>query len=96
MLSGLAVGSAATSASAQGSPQTLPEVVVTGGAQPGHELPKPAAGGQVARGGRLGLLGNTDIMDTPFNTTNFTAELLRTSSRVRSAMSWSMIRRCAC
>jgi iron complex outermembrane receptor protein len=35
------------------------------------------AGGQVARGGRLGLLGNVDIMDTPFNATNYTQALIQ-------------------
>jgi iron complex outermembrane receptor protein len=35
------------------------------------------AGGQVARGGRLGLLGNADIMDTPFNATNYTQALIQ-------------------
>ncbi len=37
-------------------------------------LPPPYAGGQVATGGQLGLLGNRDVMDTPFNQTNFTAK----------------------
>jgi iron complex outermembrane receptor protein len=40
-------------------------------------LSKAYAGGQVARGGRLGLLGNVDMMDTPFNTTNFTHALIQ-------------------
>jgi len=31
--------------------------------------------GQVARGGRVGLLGNRDFMDTPFNITGYTAEM---------------------
>ncbi|HEY2402708.1 MAG TPA: hypothetical protein VGI23_20305, partial [Steroidobacteraceae bacterium] len=37
------------------------------------ELPADYAGGQIARGGRIGLFGNLDIMDTPFNSTNYTA-----------------------
>jgi iron complex outermembrane receptor protein len=37
-------------------------------------LPPPYAGGQVAIGGQLGLLGNRDVMDTPFNQTNYTAQ----------------------
>lgn len=37
-------------------------------------LPPVYAGGQVARGGRLGLLGNRDIMDTPFNITSYTSK----------------------
>lgn len=35
------------------------------------------AGGQVARGGRAGILGNLDFMDSPFTATNFTEELVR-------------------
>ena len=37
-------------------------------------IPPPYAGGQVATGGQLGVLGNRDVMDTPFNQTNFTAK----------------------
>ncbi len=37
-------------------------------------VPPPYAGGQVAKGGQLGVLGNRDVMDTPFNQTNFTAK----------------------
>ncbi|MFC0252845.1 TonB-dependent receptor [Massilia consociata] len=40
-------------------------------------LPSAYAGGQVARGGRMGLLGNVDIMDTPFNTMNYTQALIQ-------------------
>lgn len=40
-------------------------------------LPEPYAGGQVATGGQVGILGNRDIMDTPFNQTNYTAELMQ-------------------
>lgn len=36
-------------------------------------LPVPYPGGQIARGGQVGLLGNKDFMDTPFSTTSFTA-----------------------
>src|ERR1700754_3489252 len=41
------------------------------------ELPADYAGGQIARGGRIGLFGNLDITDTPFNNTNYTAEFIR-------------------
>lgn len=34
------------------------------------------AGGQVARGGRAGLLGNLDFMDAPFASTAFTSDLV--------------------
>jgi iron complex outermembrane receptor protein len=39
-------------------------------------LPPAYAGGQIARGSRVGLLGNRDFMDTPFNTTSYTAETI--------------------
>jgi len=37
-------------------------------------LPPPYAGGQVATGGQVGLLGNRPVMDTPFNQTSYTAK----------------------
>ncbi|RZI73078.1 MAG: TonB-dependent receptor [Variovorax sp.] len=40
-------------------------------------LTKPFAGGQVARGGRVGILGNQDVMSTPFNSTSYTNELIQ-------------------
>ncbi|WDZ96672.1 TonB-dependent siderophore receptor [Herbaspirillum sp. WKF16] len=53
----------------------LPTVTVTGASENGL---KPAyAGGQVARGGSLGVLGTQDVMDTPFSTTNYTADTLK-------------------
>ena len=53
----------------------LPEVKVTAS---GDYLSLPAAyaGGQVARGARLGMLGNRDVMDTPFNITAYTADVV--------------------
>lgn len=53
----------------------LAPVVVTGTAVEG-ELPAPMAGGQVARGGGLGVLGTADVMDTPFSTVNYTSQLM--------------------
>lgn len=39
--------------------------------------PAPAyAGGQVATGGTLGLLGSTSVMNSPFSTVNFTSQLI--------------------
>ena len=55
-------------------PQLAP-VVVTGAAVESG-LPAPLAGGQVARGGGLGVLGTSDVMDTPFSTVNYTAQVL--------------------
>jgi iron complex outermembrane recepter protein len=52
----------------------LEEIIVTGSQV---DLAGAYAGGQIARGGRVGMFGNLDIMDTPFNSTNYTAELMR-------------------
>ena len=40
-------------------------------------LKAPYAGGQVARGGRVGILGSQDVMDTPFSITNYTQKLIQ-------------------
>ena len=40
-------------------------------------LSRPFAGGQVARGGRIGILGAQDNMDTPFSVTSYTSELIQ-------------------
>lgn len=37
---------------------------------------RSVAGGQVADGGRLGLLGNANVFETPFSTTSFTNKLI--------------------
>ncbi len=58
----------------------LPAVTVTSGSATPEALPAPYAGGQVARGARLGALGNLDVMDTPFNVTAYTAELIENQS----------------
>jgi len=42
----------------------------------GDPTPPVYAGGQVATGGRAGVLGNKDVMDTPFSTTAYTSELI--------------------
>ncbi|NNM74148.1 TonB-dependent siderophore receptor [Enterovirga sp. DB1703] len=57
--------------------ETLPGIEVSSEAarRPGN-LPPPYAGGQVARGGSLGVLGTRDILDTPFSTVNFTQKLI--------------------
>lgn len=53
----------------------MPVVTVQAGAID-DGLPAPYAGGQVARGGGLGVLGTADVMDVPFSTTNYTAQTL--------------------
>ncbi|EJN07997.1 TonB-dependent siderophore receptor [Herbaspirillum sp. YR522] len=56
----------------------LPTVTVNASADASAEgLPAPYAGGQVARGGRVGFLGNKDYLSTPFNTTSYTSELIK-------------------
>lgn len=55
---------------------TLPTIQVSGTAQGPSDLPQAHAGGQVAKGARLGLLGNLDLMDTPFSVTSYTAKLI--------------------
>ncbi len=40
-------------------------------------LPPAYAGGQVATGGQVGILGERSFMNTPFNQTSYTSELMR-------------------
>lgn len=54
----------------------LPTVVVKGKADK-DLLPAAAPGGKVATGARLGVLGNTGVMDAAFNITGFTAEQVK-------------------
>ncbi|WP_224776838.1 TonB-dependent receptor [Achromobacter insolitus] len=56
---------------------TLQPVTVTSGALGDGDLPPVYAGGQVAEGARLGLMGNQSVMDTPFNVTSYTSELIK-------------------
>lgn len=55
---------------------SLPQVTVRADTTP-DQSPAPYAGGQVARGGRLGILGNQDMMDVPFSITSYTAETMQ-------------------
>lgn len=66
-----------SSALAQSAAPTLPTVTVTANSAQDQDLPAPYAGGQVAQGARLGMMGNQDVMDTPFNVTSYTAELIQ-------------------
>lgn len=52
---------------------TLEGIEVTAGRQ---TLSPAYAGGQVARGANLGVLGNRDFMDTPFNVASYTAQTM--------------------
>ncbi|HZY18996.1 MAG TPA: TonB-dependent siderophore receptor [Ramlibacter sp.] len=66
------------SATAQTAPtnRALSGVTVYGTVDAIGGLQKTYSGGQLARGGNLGLLGITDLMNVPFSTTNYTAELI--------------------
>lgn len=58
---------------------TLPDLVIKGQSDKveDNKLAPAFAGGQVARGGRVGVLGNQDIMDVPFTSTSYTEETIR-------------------
>ena len=71
----LAAATPALAQQGQSGVAELGEIVVTGGSQVG--LPGAYAGGQVAKGGRVGLFGALDTMDTPFNVTSYTETLIR-------------------
>ena len=54
-------------------PAAVGQVIITGAkvqADPAY------AGGQISRSGGLGVLGEADIMKTPFSTTNYTSQML--------------------
>ena len=70
----LSAAAPALAQTAGAEPTQLDEIVVTGSQV---RLPGAAAGGQVATGGRVGLLGNLDAMDTPFASTSYTEKLVR-------------------
>ncbi|WP_191487629.1 TonB-dependent receptor [Pseudomonas sp. FEN] len=56
---------------------TLSETTVKAAEARPDDLPPVYAGGQVARGGRLGLMGNKDLMDAPFSVSNYTSTLIK-------------------
>ncbi len=61
---------------------TLDETAVIGADRRSDALPAVYAGGQVASGGRLGLLGNTDVMDAPFSVSTYTSALIKDQQAV--------------
>ncbi|ART63370.1 TonB-dependent receptor [Kushneria marisflavi] len=77
---GIAIGSAvaagaATAAEQEGNLETI--TVTSTAIETAGNLPPPAyAGGQVAQGGRLGILGEQDAMNSPFNVISYTDELI--------------------
>ncbi|MDD1960973.1 TonB-dependent siderophore receptor, partial [Pseudomonas sp. 39004] len=50
----------------------LPATLIDAQGMAAEALPPVYAGGQVATGGRVGLLGNKDFMETPFSTISYT------------------------
>lgn len=75
---GASAQTAASPAPAASAGGTLSAITVEASADASAEgLTKPYAGGQVARGGKVGILGNQDIMSTPFSTTSYTNELIK-------------------
>ena len=81
LAAGLTAGMAAPCTLAQTPPpgeeeRVLDTVIVKDSSQ--VELTREYAGGQVARGGRAGLLGNLDFLDAPFSGTAYTSDLILT------------------
>lgn len=73
-----ALAATAQTAPAAGGTATLSTVTVEASADASAEgLTQPFAGGQVARGGRVGILGNQDLMSSAFSVTSFTNELIQ-------------------
>lgn len=68
---------------AAGDVTTLPEMKISA-ERPG-ELPQPYAGGQVARGGRLGVLGNMDLMKAPFSISSYTSQMMQNQHAITAA-----------
>ncbi|MGE8150286.1 TonB-dependent siderophore receptor [Pseudomonas vancouverensis] len=63
----------------------LGETTISGTDGRNSALPAVYPGGQVARGGRLGLLGNTNVMDAPFSVSNYTSTLIKDQQAVTVA-----------
>lgn len=61
---------------AAGGTLTLDPTAVSADAPPQNALPAVYSGGQIARGGELGVLGNQDIMDVPFTMSSYTSQLI--------------------
>ncbi|RKE37557.1 iron complex outermembrane receptor protein [Paraburkholderia sp. BL23I1N1] len=82
-----------TSAYAQAQTGTTQEVskdtkelpAVTVNAESGGDLPETYAGGQLARDGRVGLLGNKSVMDTPFSVSDYTSKRMEDQQAVTLA-----------
>lgn len=60
----------------QGAALELGTSTVTARSAADERLPEAYAGGQVARGARMGILGNQDMQDVPFSFSSYTSELI--------------------
>ena len=61
---------------AEAGSMTLPSTTISASAGR-TEAPQAYAGGQVASGGRMGMLGNKDFMETPFNSISYTDDYVQ-------------------
>lgn len=62
----------------RGAALELEETAISASADASREgLVPEFEGGQVARGGRVGILGNKDYMETPFTSTSYTNQLIQ-------------------
>ncbi len=67
-----------TATGSQGAALELEATSVTASADASRDgLVPEFEGGQVARGGRVGILGNKDYMETPFTSTSYTNQLIQ-------------------
>ncbi|MBT9516599.1 MAG: TonB-dependent receptor [Methyloversatilis discipulorum] len=76
---------AARPSSAGGEVPVLDAVRVRAEAESLHPLPALQAGGQMARGGRLGMLGNADVMDAPFSVSSYSVGMIEDRQAVSVA-----------
>ena len=75
---GAGANSSTSASAASPAGPTLGTVTVNASADASAQgLTAPFAGGQVARGGRVGLLGNLDFLDSPFNSISYTQALIQ-------------------
>ncbi|ATQ76481.1 TonB-dependent siderophore receptor [Massilia violaceinigra] len=70
------IATVALPAMAQAPVETMKEITVKAAAETADSLPAAAPGGKVAKGARLGVLGNVSVMDTPFNITAYTSQTI--------------------
>ncbi|AEV62459.1 TonB-dependent receptor [Pseudomonas ogarae] len=61
---------------------SLPAITVDAAGRRNTSLPPTYSDGQVARGARLGLLGNTDVMDAPFGVSSYTSTMIKDQQAV--------------